>query len=69
MGAHSSADHPFQANSLQRPWPPRPFVHDVLCPLLAKRITRVARFVRKISLLKGTFPVIGARDQLLEHAY
>ena len=55
MGARSGADHPFQANSLQRPWPPRPLVHDVLWPSLARRITRVARFLCKVIRLKGTF--------------
>ena len=44
MGARSGADHPVQANSLQRPWPPRPLVHDILWPSLARRIRRVARF-------------------------
>ena len=69
MGARSGADHPVQANSLQRPWPPRPLVHDVLWPSLARRIRRVVRFGRKVNRLKGTFPVICARDQLLEQAY
>lgn len=68
MGARSGADHPAQANSLQRPWPPRPLVHDVLWPSFAWRIGRVARFGREVSRLKGTFPMICARGQLLEQA-
>lgn len=53
MGARPGADHPVQANPLQRPWLPRPLVHDVLWPSLARRIRRVARFGREVNRLEG----------------
>lgn len=68
MGARSGANHPVQANSLQSPWHSRPLVHDVLWPLFARIIERVARFEREVSSHKGMFLMVCARGLLLEQA-